>query len=263
MRTSALLPIALLAALIASACSDASAPAERIAAPGAEPLRSIQVSGPEDVPLEPSEEMPAAFYESTEIQGTSLEVDFAPGFAYAIAAMEYFATHGNVDVLLKLKGEDGRVLDSDTGIDSEESLLPKRTRLVARAMVSTPKECGLTADAKATYHVWMGFPLPRTLQFFTWGHRTTSLPKVKPQPECPPVEDFWTFIGMTLQSGGGGSGDDGTSDDQSDYGWSDDPYEGGCILCQEWIAIINGEPVYAWWECSFEDYSVCAEYGLY
>jgi hypothetical protein len=239
----------LLAALTV-ACSDAASPERRINPGQSAPLRTIEVSGPDDIPVDDSE-IPDAFRSASLIEETKLDVGFLGKVAYAIARMRYYATHGKIFLKLTAKKGDD-VVGQDTTTAYKEQLIPGWNDLVARVQVSVADTCGYRADGHASFSVWMGFLVPQSIDLFTWGRITIPLARVEEQPACPPAtftvsdtpddeydEDFFENFGIDTEPE------------------SEDPYDGTCQTCQLWLAFVNGYFYSYWWECSEEDPSYC------
>jgi hypothetical protein len=237
----------LLAALVAAACTDSAAPDNRVPPPQSIGLRSIEVDGPDDVPLEEGETMPDEFHSAPLIETTNMDVGFNGTSAYAVASMRYYATHGKVFVRLRVKHGD-TVVGEDTTTSHNDELFPMWGRVVARVVVSVADSCGYRADALGSFSAWMGFPIPRTGDLFTWGRILTQLPGIASQDPCPP-----TFIPVSDSS----DYDEDFFINEGEEPEGDDPYDGTCQTCQLWLAFINGYFYSYWWECVDEDPSYC------
>jgi hypothetical protein len=207
------------------------------------------VSGPDDVPLNDGEVMPDEFRLAPLISASFLDAGFLSKVAWATASMDHFSTHGKIVLRLKLKRGDTTV-DSDSAVAVSEELLPRWLRLSARVNLSTPGECGYRADASATFSAWMGFPIPKTGNLFTWGLTTISDSKPAYQPQCPPStvspsDSEWLEDLL---------GEDYWQEEETEYS---EEYEGECNLCQLWFLILESEIIGIWWECTQIDESYC------
>jgi hypothetical protein len=211
-------------------------------------MQSVIVDGPDDVPLDDGESMPSAFLAAPLIDGGNVDVGFTQTYAYAVANMRHYSSHGRTHLTLTLKrGE--TVVDSDTASSLNEELLPRWNTMVTRVVLSTPAPCGYRADARAVFSAWMAFPIPRTGTLFSWGHVQQPFPGTASQPACPPPpggsggdeEDDYYFINT-----GNGENEDGG-----------EVYDGSCETCQLWLAFVNGVYVTYWWECTEVDPEYC------
>jgi hypothetical protein len=242
-----------------SACSDTASPDDRLSAEGTPALRDIMVSGPEDIPLEDGDSIPSEFLAPSSIHSTTLDADFESTYAYATASMRYFATHGKIELGLKLK-KGLQTVDSASGYTSDDQFLPFMSTLYTPATVSLPGQCGYRLDAKVFFSAWMAFPLPKSGSLFSWGLRTESLSKPASQPECPPAPTWESW-------GGGYSASSWSSiwDPESEWMYEDtyDPYSGSCGLYQLWIVTVNDYVVEAWWERTDVDDEYCESVYIY
>ena len=248
-RNLCLFAIASLVAVLA--CSDPVAPSQRISAESGGVLQMVVVNGPEDVPLEDGEEMPAQFLSPPQIDRTFIDVGFLPRVAWATAQMRYYATNARLSLYLKLKKND-LTIDRDSSQVSSETLFPLFTSLPARVNISTPAECGYRVDASASFTSWMTFPLPKTGNFFAWGHSSKGETAFEVQPTCPPVITNGTeWVDELLN-------EDGYTDDEASE-YPDEEYDGTCQFCQFWYATVDDRIVAVWLDCTETDDSYCTD----
>jgi hypothetical protein len=191
---------------VAAACESANVGPTGPAGPAA-PITSrpafdyIDVDGPEEVP----DSMPVEFYEPTDVSVvTSAAINSASG--YAIAALSFFATNGDLRVDATLK-HGTTVVGRDSSLSHNYKLIPWSDSLGNTASVSVPDPCGHTIDGQFTYRVWNEITLvmPTTSIAYKWGEKGASTNKNASQPVCGPPpeplegwgdydEEDWTVI---------------------------------------------------------------------
>lgn len=236
-----------LALLILSGCVDPLSPdGPEIERTGAA-LQTVEVDGPEDIPLPEGTAIPPGFFEAATILSTLIDAGFKPGYAYSHAYETYFATHAKIELSLVLKRGETRV-DSASTVAVEENLTPFTRKLSAPLNLSTPGPCGYRTDSQAKFHAWHSYPVPPTGIRFEWGLVTVPGSMPAEQPACPP---------------GGQGGSDGDSEEDWDFdpdwdpGEEDEPYNGTCYTCQLWLALHGDLVLDSWWECNEVDDLLC------
>jgi hypothetical protein len=185
------------------------------------PPPSLSTEGAEPTPEELAT-LPPEFSEESTILAYDVEAGFSEGDgAFAEASMTYYATNAEQEATVTVRAGSTQI-GTKTGRSVRHNFLPSTRTMHTIIGLPFAGACGHIADAKGQHKAWHQFFVVGW-KFLTWGAKEEPSSNYARQRECE------------ARTPRGGSGDD--------------PYEGGCEVCQQWFYVFQDGTVAVWWDC--------------